>query len=233
VLGGQKRPAKGNARVPLRRPICMNDADAGSRTWFCLLIRRTGGLSPPAVNGGDHTVPAGPRPPFRSLLRAKSPRCNSARLRAESNTAPSCSLSLSNRGRSSRYRRTEYFAAVGLTGYGQFKKDNIGHAVGVASYLISTTPVQTCGRDQSFCEASCKADMSCFNSATMFRSLRFSACENASRLITLPPGLPWLCSGNRDFAFGVFNSHGKLIAVLSFVVHSSQRRGATGAPALR
>jgi hypothetical protein len=73
----------------------------------------------------------------------------------------------------------------------------------------------TCGRDQLFCEACCKANMSCFNSATMFCSLRFSACKNASRLITLPPGLPWLCSGNRDFAFGVFNAHGKLIAVLS------------------
>jgi hypothetical protein len=71
------------------------------------------------------------------------------------------------------------------------------------------------GRDQSFCKACCKANMSCFNSATMFRSLRFSACENASRLITLPPGLPWLCSGNRDFAFGVFNADGELIAVLS------------------
>jgi hypothetical protein len=72
-----------------------------------------------------------------------------------------------------------------------------------------------CGRDQLFCEACCKANMSCFNSATMFCSLRLSACKNASRLITLPPGLPWLCSGNRDFAFGVFNERGKLIAVLS------------------
>jgi hypothetical protein len=39
----------------------------------------------------------------------------------------------------------------------------------------------------------------------------------ASRVITLPPGFPWLCSGNRDFAFGVFNAHGKLIAVLSLL----------------
>jgi hypothetical protein len=104
-------------------------------------------------------------------------------------------------------------AAIGVA----IRQPKEGHGLSVAGRQSApvTLAWATCGRDQSFCEACCKADMSCFNSATMFRSLRFSACENASRLITLPPGLPWLCSSNRDFAFGVFNAHGKLIAVLS------------------